>query len=86
MAVLPSWLNVENLQILALIITVAAIGLGLLAVISVSKPGPRAAIIVLCFVVGLGAFIYRQNLDDCRPSCSCTLGELAVPDPGCPGN
>jgi hypothetical protein len=84
--VLPSWLNVENLQILALIITVVAIGLGLLAVISIKTPGMRAGLIILCFLVGISAFIYRQNLDDCKPSCSCTLGDMVVPDSGCPGS
>jgi len=82
--VLPSWLNVQNLQILALIFTIAAIGLGLLAAISVAKPGPRATLILLCFVVGVGSFMYRQNLDDCKPTCSCSLGGMTVPDPGCP--
>ena len=80
---LPSWLNVENLQILALItMVVAAVG-GIFMAIAIQKAATRAVMLLLALGLGVGSFVYRQNLDDCKPTCSCELGGMQVPDPNC---
>lgn len=81
---LPSWLDVENQQILALLTIFGAIVGGFFVVLSIKNAAARAIMAIFLVFLGIGAFVYRQHLADCRPTCSCRVGEIVVPDPGCP--
>ncbi len=76
-------MNVENLQIFALVAVGFAIVAGIFVIINVQKPAMRLTLMLALLMLGIGAYVYRQNLDDCKPSCSCKLGTMQVPDTAC---
>ena len=77
-------MNAENLQILSLLAIGLAVLCGVFIVINVQKAATRLVMLALMLSIGVGAYVYRQDLENCKPSCSCTLGGFKVPDPRCP--
>jgi len=77
-------MNVENLQILSLL-TIGLVGVcAVFILINVEKAARRLLMMMLMLALGIGAYVYRQDLADCKPSCSCKFAGIQVPDPRCP--
>lgn len=83
---LPDWLDVDMLRFLALV----SVGLlVLLAVFSgwvLKKTMFRALSLLVCVGLGFGVWWYRDRLDECRVTCSCSFLGYDVPVADCPAS
>jgi hypothetical protein len=82
--VLPSWLDIDGMQVAALI-AVGVCGLGVLAAfLFLRQFMMKAVFAVLLSLLGVLAWQYHQNLAKCRVTCSCSFAGDRVSTPGCP--
>lgn len=75
---LPSWLDVTMLKWLSI---AALIFLTLLAVWTmrmVQRMALRVMVFLVMLALGVTVWVYRDSLDECRVTCSCTLVGLDV--------
>ena len=70
---LPEWLDVDRLRILSLLLIAIIVFLMFASLRFVTRTAIRISIIVLLFSLGVSAWLYRDSLDDCRSTCSCSL-------------
>ncbi len=76
--VLPSWLDVTTLKWLSI---AALIFLTLVAVWTmrmVQRVALRVTVFLIMLALGVTVWVYRDSLDECRVTCSCTLLGLDV--------
>ncbi len=72
----------DTLEI-AIIVLLVVCGIGMVFVLrTVRKMSTRLALLGVLFVVGVGLWFQREQLEDCRDQCTCeVLGlDLEVPD------
>jgi hypothetical protein len=88
-AQLPSWANSDNLQWIALGVIAAMVVLMLLVLRFIQKLVLKGTLFLLCAVIGLIAWIERDDLKDCADTCKCKVVgfDVEIPadkNPNCP--
>jgi hypothetical protein len=88
-AQLPSWANSDNLQWIALGVIAVMIVLMLLVLRFIQKLVLKGTLFALCAVIGLVAWIERDDLKDCADTCKCRVVgfDVEIPadkNPNCP--
>ena len=88
-AQLPSWANSDNLQWIALVVIGVMIVLMLLVLRFIQKLMLKGTLFAIFAVIGLIAWIERDDLKDCADTCKCKVVgfEVEIPadkNPNCP--
>ena len=88
-AQLPSWANSDNLQWIALVVIGAMVVLMLLVVRFIQKLMLKGTLFLIFAVIGLIAWVERDDLKDCADTCKCKVVgfEVEIPadkNPNCP--
>lgn len=66
----------------AIIVLMVVCGIGMVAVLrTVGKASTRLALLGLLFVIGIGLYLQREELDDCRGRCTCHVFGMDVDMP-----
>lgn len=72
----------DTLEI-AIIVLLVVCGIGMVFVLrTVQKMSTRLALLGVLFLVGVGLWLQREQLEDCRDQCACQVFglDLEVPD------
>ena len=90
-AQLPSWANSDNLQWIALVVIGAMVVLMLLVLRFIQKLMLKGTLFLIFAVIGLIAWVERDDLKDCADTCKCKVVgfEVEIPadkNPNCPQN
>ena len=72
-AQLPSWANSENLQWIALGVIGAMLVLMFLVLRFIQKLVLKGALFGIFAIIGLIAWIEREELKDCAETCECSV-------------
>ena len=88
-AQLPSWANSDNLQWIALVVIAAMVVLMLLVLRFIQKLMLKGTLFAIFAVIGLIAWIERDDLKDCADTCKCRVVgfDVEIPaekNPNCP--
>lgn len=78
---LPDWIDVTLLDRSAWIALVVVALLMLFAIRIVVSTIQKVVALLLLFAVGLAIWVYRDDLDSCRQTCSCSLAGFEVDFP-----
>ena len=90
-AQLPSWANSDNLQWIALVVIGAMVVLMLLVLRFIQKLMLKGTLFLIFAVIGLIAWVERDDLKDCADTCKCKVVgfDVEIPadkNPNCPQN
>jgi hypothetical protein len=88
-AQLPSWANSDNLQWIALVVIGAMVVLMLLVLRFIQKLMLKGTLFLIFAVIGLIAWVERDDLKDCADTCKCKVVgfDVEIPadkNPNCP--
>jgi hypothetical protein len=78
---LPQWMDVTFLERMSWAVL---IGLGLLMLLTVrivSSILQKIVALVLLFGLAVTVWVYREDLDECRKTCSCSVAGIDVDFP-----
>lgn len=63
----------------AIIVLLVVCGIGMVLVLrTVQKMTTRLALLGVLFVVGIGLYLQREELEDCREQCTCQVFGLDI--------
>jgi len=84
LSALPSFLNTDNLQTIAIAVIVALLVLGFIVFKLVKTVVVKVIGLALIAGLAFAVWSYRDNLKECAEDCSCTLfgQEVQLPAPG----
>jgi hypothetical protein len=64
---------------IAIIVLLVVCGIGMVLVLrTVQKMTTRLALLGVLFVVGIGLYVQREELEDCREQCTCEVFGLDI--------
>lgn len=64
---------------IAIIVLLVVCGIGMVLVLrTVQKMTTRLALLGVLFVVGVGLYLQREELEDCREQCTCQVFGLDI--------
>lgn len=81
---LPESLDPETLRTVALVVLAVLVFAALWVLRTVQKVMTRLLLLGLCVVLGVGVWLQRDELGECRRTCACQLffQDVEVPERG----
>jgi len=76
--VLPNWLDVTMLKWLSIAVLIFLTLLAVWVMRLVQRTVLKATVFLILVALGLTVWLYRDSLDECRQTCSCTLVGLDI--------
>lgn len=75
---LPDWIDVSLLKGLSWVVLVGIALLMLFSIRMISSMVRKVVALVLLLGLAIGVWLYRDDLDNCRRTCSCSVAGFDV--------